>query len=406
MPNGLRVVHHFDPTVSTVVLNTLYNVGARDEDEKRTGFAHLFEHLMFGGSKNVASFDQEIEHAGGQNNAFTNNEYTNYYITVPLENVETAFWLESDRMLELNINENTLSVQKGVVVEEFKQRCYNAPFGQLWHHVRQLLYKKSSYRWPTIGLELDHISDASLYDVRDFYGRFYTPQNAIVSVVGNISLEECKSLCEKWFGGIEKSGNANLNQYIQEPIPNEVRRLVEEDLSPNPAVFILWRGPSAQENGGLELEIFADMLGSSEVSELNESLVKNKKLCNAAESFYIKGIGEGVFILYGILNEGSTHEQVENELLNTLHGFIHKGSENQFVFESTQNKIYTGLQFEHINPMNRAQKLAYWELLGDAEKINTEAQEVERIQLNDLLNIAQHHLNNSSKSVLYYNPKK
>jgi predicted Zn-dependent peptidase len=197
-----------------------------------------------------------------------------------------------------------------------------------------------------------------------------------------------------------------LNQYIQEPIPNEVRRLVEEDLSPNPAVFILWRGPSAQENGGLELEIFADMLGGSEVSELNESLVKNKKLCNAAESFYIKGIGEGVFILYGILNEGSTHEQVENELLNTLHGFLNKGSENQFVFESTQNKIYTGLQFEHINPMNRAQKLAYWELLGDAEKINTEAQEVERIQLNDLLNIAQHHLNNLSKSVLYYNPKK
>ena len=406
LPNGLRVVHQFDSSVSTVVLNTLYNVGARDEDENRTGFAHLFEHLMFGGSLNVESFDQEIEHAGGQNNAFTNNEFTNYYITVPLENVETAFWLESDRMLGLNINEKTLSVQKGVVVEEFKQRCFNAPFGQLWHHVRSLLYKNSSYRWPTIGLELDHISDATLDDVREFYQRFYTPQNAIVSIVGNLSLEECKMLCEKWFGGIEKPGEANKNEYLEEPYPEEIRRMIQEDLSPNPAVFILWRGPSAKEEGGLELDLFADMLGGSEVSELNETLVKNLKLCNAAESFYIKGVGEGVFILYGILNEGTTHEQAESELMNTLTHFIEKGLENQFVFESTKNKIYTGLQFEYINPMTRAQKLAYWELLGDAERINSEAKEIQNIKLNDLLNIAQRYLNNSCKSVLYYNPKK
>ena len=406
LPNGLKVVHQFDPTVSTVVLNTLYNVGARDEDSNRTGFAHLFEHLMFGGSKNVESFDQEIEHAGGQNNAFTNNEFTNYYITVPLENVETAFWLESDRMLELNINEHTLSVQKGVVVEEFKQRCFNAPFGLLWHHVRELLYKESSYRWPTIGLHLDHISNASLDDVRDFYSRFYTPQNAIVSIVGNVSLEETKSLCEKWFGGIEKPGKPNENKYIKETIPSEIRRKVEEDLSPNPAVFLLWRGPCATEKGGLELDLFADLLGGSEVSELNENLVKKLKICNAAESFYIKGVGEGIFILYGILNEGSTHEQVEAELMNTLTRFIKKGIENQYIFDSTKNKIYTGLQFEHINPMNKAQKLAYWELLGNADKINLEAEEIKSIELHDLLHIADHYLNDSSKSVLYYNPKK
>lgn len=406
LANGLKVVHQFDPTVSTVVLNTLYNVGARDEDSNRTGFAHLFEHLMFGGSKNVESFDQEIEHAGGQNNAFTNNEFTNYYITVPLENVETAFWLESDRMLELNINEHTLSVQKGVVVEEFKQRCFNAPFGRLWHHVRELLYKDSSYRWPTIGLDLDHISNASLDDVRDFYSRFYTPQNAIVSIVGNLSLEETKSLCEKWFGGIEKPGKPNENKYINDAIPTEIRRKIEEDLSPNPAVFLLWRGPCATENGGLELELFADLLGGSEVSELNETLVKKLKICNAAESFYIKGVGEGIFILYGILNEGSTHEHVEAELMNTLKNFIDKGAENQFVFDSTKNKIYTGLQFEHINPMNRAQKLAYWELIGNADKINLEAEEIKNIELNDLLNFARNYLNESSKSVLYYIPKK
>ena len=196
LKNGLRVVHQFDPTESNVVLNTLYNVGARDEDSNRTGFAHLFEHLMFGGSENVPSFDEAIENAGGQNNAFTTNEITNYYINVPLENIETAFWLESDRMLALNINEKSLSVQQGVVIEEFKQRCYNAPFGQLWHHIRNLLYTNSPYRWPTIGQEILHVETANLQDVQSFYNKHYIPQNAIVSIVGNLSLEETKALCE------------------------------------------------------------------------------------------------------------------------------------------------------------------------------------------------------------------
>ncbi len=186
--NGLRVVHQQDSSVSNVVLNTLYNVGARDEDPEKTGFAHLFEHLMFGGSLNVPSFDAAIENAGGQNNAFTTNEITNYYISVPLENVETAFWLESDRMMALNINPKSLSVQQGVVIEEFKQRCFNAPFGKLWHHIRELLYTESPYRWPTIGKEISHVENATLSDVQSFYNQFYIPQNAIVSIVGDLSL--------------------------------------------------------------------------------------------------------------------------------------------------------------------------------------------------------------------------
>ena len=200
LSNGLRVIHLEDKTRTTVVLNTLYNVGARDEDEDQTGFAHLFEHLMFSGSENVPVFDKEVEEAGGQNNAFTNNEFTNYYLVMPLENVETAFWLESDRMRALTIDEKSLSVQQGVVVEEFKQRCYNAPFGLLWHHIRSLVYEKSPYRWPTIGLDIKHIQDANLTHVRSFYDRFYTPQNAIISVVGNLSWDETRALAEKWFG--------------------------------------------------------------------------------------------------------------------------------------------------------------------------------------------------------------
>jgi zinc protease len=322
--NGLRVVHQQDSSVSNVVLNTLYNVGARDEDPTRTGFAHLFEHLMFGGSLNVPSFDAAIENAGGQNNAFTTNEITNYYISVPLENVETAFWLESDRMLALNVNPKSLSVQQGVVIEEFKQRCFNAPFGKLWHHIRELLYTESPYRWPTIGKEISHVEDATLSDVQSFYNQFYIPQNAIVSVVGDLSLEETKSLCEKWFEPIHKNGNLNANQYVVD-VPQKERRFLETtDLSPNPAVFLVWKGPSYSEAGSLELDIFADLLGGSEVSDLQQVLVKEKQICNAAECFYLRGLNEGLFLLYGILNDDVSHEIVENELLETMKNFHFK----------------------------------------------------------------------------------
>ena len=404
LKNGLRVVHQFDSTESNVVLNTLYNVGARDEDSNRTGFAHLFEHLMFGGSENVPSFDEAIENAGGQNNAFTTNEITNYYINVPLENIETAFWLESDRMLALNINEKSLSVQQGVVIEEFKQRCYNAPFGQLWHHIRNLLYTNSPYRWPTIGQEISHVETANLHDVQSFYNKHYIPQNAIVSIVGNLSLEETKTLCEKWFENIEKPGETNKNTYVKD-IPQTERKFLETtDLSPNPAVFLVWRGPSYKETGSLELDIFSDMLGGSEVSDLQQVLVKEKQICNAAECFYIRGIDEGIFILYGILNEGQTHETVELELFNTMNNFISKGNSNAFTFEGIKNKAYTNLLFEQINPVNRAQKLAYFENLGNLEGINKEAELVKNLNLTDVLQQAATTFEQNNMSVIYYSP--
>lgn len=403
--NGLRVIHQHDPNVSNVVLNTLYNVGARDEHPSRTGFAHLFEHLMFGGSENVPSFDEAIENAGGQNNAFTTNEITNYYISVPLENVETAFWLESDRMMALNINEKSLSVQQGVVVEEFKQRCYNAPFGQLWHHIRQLLYTESPYRWPTIGLEISHVEEATLSDVQSFYNQFYTPQNAIVSIVGNLGLEETKVLCEKWFGPIHKSGKTNENKYTLD-VPQKERRFLETtDLSPNPAVFLVWKGPSFKEKGGLELDVFADLLGGSEVSDLQQILVKEKQICNAAECFYIRGLDEGLFILYGILNPEISHETVENALFKTMNDFIAKGKENQFVFDGIKNKVYTNLLFEQINPMNRAQKLAYYENLGSLSAVNDEAEIVKNLDLQEVLDKASATFQSQNMSVIYYSPK-
>jgi len=405
LKNGLRVIHHYDPSVSTVVLNTLYNVGARDENPKKTGFAHLFEHLMFAGSKNVPSFDQEIENAGGQNNAFTNNEYTNYYISVPVENIETAFWLESDRMFQLNINDSSLKVQKGVVVEEFKQRCYNAPFGELWHHIRELLYKESPYRWPTIGTTPAHVEEATLEDVKAFYDKYYHPKNAILSIAGNLNLENTKRLCEKWFESIDRVGSENKNKYIEDTgFTTTIRN--ETDLSPSPAVFLVWKGPHLGQQGALELDVFADMLGGSEVSTLQEALVKGEGICNAAECFYLRGLGEGVFFLYGIANPGVSHETVKNRLLEVMWSYIENTADCVFDFESIKNKAYTNAQFELINPMNKAQKLAFWENAGNVNGINQELENMRFLDFQSVINQAKTTLKSDSVSVLNYSPKK
>lgn len=405
LPNGLRVIHHHDPDSTVVVLNTLFNVGARDESPEKTGFAHLFEHLMFGGSINIASYDKAVEHAGGSNNAFTNNEYTNYYITVPAENVETAFWLESDRMLQLDFSPKSLEVQRGVVIEEFKQRCFNAPFGQLWHHVRGLLYRESPYRWPTIGLEISHIEDATLADVEDFYNTHYHPSNAILCVAGQISLEETQRLCEKWYGDISRKGIVNQNSYTEEPAQTERRFLHTYDLSPNPAVFITWRGPVFSDPESSGLELFADLLGGSEISPLYVELVKNKQKFNVAECFYMRGIGEGLFVLYGILNEGVSHEEGEQELLDVLNRGINGGLFTERSMEMVKNKATTSLLFEKSTLINRAQKLCFFENIGNLKGIDAENDQYRQWSLKDMLNKAAATFKPEQASVLYYSHK-
>jgi predicted Zn-dependent peptidase len=406
LKNGLRVIHLEDKTRTTIVLNTLYNVGARDENQNRTGFAHLFEHLMFSGSKNVAIFDKEVEEAGGQNNAFTNNEITNYYLVMPNENAETAFWLESDRMLALNINEKSLSVQQGVVVEEFKQRCFNAPFGLLWHHVRSLVYKESPYRWPTIGLNFHHVEEAKIEDVQAFYDTYYCPQNAIVSVVGDISLDETKALSDKWFGGIVKDALPNTNQYIDEPVQTERRFLEAEDLSPNPAVFLIWRGPVFNDPKSLHLEMFSEVLGGSDVSPLQMELVKNKKLFNSSECFYLRGLGEGLFLLYGILNPNVSHAEGEQALLEIIQTVSIPTDDISFAFEGVKNRHVTNLLFEATQPMQLAQKLCYYANAGDIEQINKEPNTIEGLTLQEVMTTASATLKENTVSVIYYHPKK
>ncbi len=406
LTNGLRVIHHHDPDATIVILNILYNVGARDEEANKTGFAHLFEHLMFGGSKHIAEYDKQVEQAGGSNNAFTNNDYTNYYITVPAENAETAFWLESDRMLQLDFSPKSLEVQRGVVLEEFKQRCFNAPFGRLWHHLRHLLYQTHPYRWPTIGLELEHIEKATLDDVEAFYYKHYLPANAILCVGGNISLDETKRLCEKWFGSIDRIGDGNKNMYPKEAPQTERRFMESEDLSPDPAVFIAWRGPKYSDPQSVALELFADMLGGGESSPLYLELVKKSALFNAAECFYMRNLDDGVFVLYGILNEGISKEEGEAHLLDILQRSASGELLKERNLHMVQNKTRTHILFEHANLMNKAQKLCFYENLGDANGINTEADAFMKPSFDEILTLAATTFNPNHASVLYYSPKK
>ncbi|MFN5889118.1 MAG: M16 family metallopeptidase [Bacteroidota bacterium] len=402
--NGLCFIHVEDKSRTSIVLNTLYRVGARDEDEERTGFAHLFEHLMFSGSANVPIFDKEVEEAGGQNNAFTNNDFTNYYLVMPQENVETAFWLESDRMFSLNINENSLKVQQGVVVEEFKQRCFNAPFGMLWHHIRKALYEKSSYRWPTIGLTFEHIEEASLQNVQSFYNKFYCPSNAIVSLVGNISWEKAQELAEKWFGSIEPRSLRNSSSYIsQEKLSPSI--IEETDLSPNPAIFLVWEGPSVKNlHDSLCMELFAELLGGSDVSPLQIELVKKQQLFNASECFYLKGIDEGMFILYGILNDGISFDTAKEGLFTELNKLYSDVTFSERLI-GVKNRISTQLLVERTQPMQIAQKLCYYENIDSLSLINQETSILDNITAEDITAVSKKVLNNDIFQTIHYTPK-
>ncbi len=375
---------------------------ARDESPERTGFAHLFEHLMFAGSENVPSFDKEIEGAGGQNNAFTNNEFTNYYILVPAENAETAFWLESDRMRGLNINPDSLRVQQGVVVEEFKQRCFNAPFGQLWHHIRLLLYApESSYSWPTIGLNFEQIETASLDDVRAFYDRFYQPNNAILSLAGALDEAEARRLSEKWFGDIANTQGLGLREYNTDTAPVQAPQ-EQHDLSPDKAVFLVWPTPSHANSKSNALDLFAEILGGSDASPLHETLVKQEGIMSAAECFCLKGIGEGFFVLYGILADGVSHQAGKEALFRVLEETIVNAADDDLA--SVKNRLLTQLLYERISPAHQAQKIAYYAALGQPEWFDQEAEMLEAVGLADCQSAALTYLTTDNARLLFYSP--
>lgn len=370
LANGLRIVHNEDDSTQMVALNLLYDVGARDEDPSHTGFAHLFEHLMFGGSLHIPDYDTPVQNAGGENNAWTNNDITNYYITLPHQNVETGFWLESDRMLSLDFSPKSLEVQRQVVIEEFKQRNLNQPYGDASHLLRELAYESHPYRWPTIGKEIAHIAQATLEEVKDFFFRFYAPNNAILAVTGHISFEETIRLAEKWFGPIP-ARNISPRQLPAEKPQTAVRRKTVERKVPVDAIYMAFHMSNRMHPNYYVYDMITDILSNGRSSRFIQSLVQEQKLFTSIDAYISGSLDEGLLHVTGKPVEGVSLEQAEKAIWKELEKMKTVPVSEQEL-EKVKNRYESEQIFNNINYLNVATNLAFFELTGKAEDINEE----------------------------------
>jgi zinc protease len=399
LQNGLRVIVHEDPTVQIAVMNILYDVGSRDEHPDKTGFAHLFEHLMFGGSKNIPSYDEPLQNVGGENNAFTSTDITNYYLTVPASNIETAFWLESDRMMSLSFDPKVLEVQRKVVIEEFKQRYLNQPYGDVWLKLRPLAYEVHPYQWATIGKEISHIENATMDDVRNFFFKHYVPNNAVLVVAGNVTLEQIKQLSEKWFGPIpagEKSRSLPA-----EPKQQQKRFLEVNAQVPANAFYKAWHMPGRFHDDYYAIDLVSDLLGRGPSSRLYQKLVKEKEIFTSISSFVMGTIDPGLVVISGRVNDGITLKEAEEEVEIILRDFSNN-SLAEAELDKVKNQAESILEFGEVEVINRAMNLAFAKLSGDANLVNVEAKKIANVSLADVKRVSQEIFQERNSNVLYY----
>jgi predicted Zn-dependent peptidase len=398
--NGLCVLHHYDPNTPFVVVNLLYKVGSRDENPKKTGFAHLFEHLMFEGTSQVPYFDGPLQEAGGENNAFTNNDYTNYYDMVPSMNAEIPFWLEADRMQHLNINPVSLELQKKVVVEEFKETIQNQPYGNAYHLLREMVYQQHPYRWPAIGKEPDHIRDASLEDVDSFFHYYYVPNNTVLVIAGNIREKKAMKLSEKWFGGIAPNP-ALEHASFQEPPQYEARKQAVHGDVPHDTIYLAFQMPGRLEDGYYAADVLTDILSAGNTSIFYQTLIREKGIFTEIDA-YISGSNEtGMLIVEGKVSENHNIEEGESaiwEILNRLSAESVRASD----LKKVKNKMITYMNFSDASLLNRAISLAYYEMLGDAALINEEERKYFAVRPDDILNFCKTYIQPDKSNTLLY----
>lgn len=400
LANGLRIVHHEDTTTQMVAVNVLYNVGARDEDPTRTGYAHLLEHLMFEGSVNIPDYDTHVQLAGGENNAWTSNDLTNYYITVPRGNVETAFWLESDRMLGLALTEQSVEVQKGVVIEEFKQQHLNRPYGDVQHLIRSMAYKVHPYQWPTIGLCVEHIERATLPDVMEFYQRFYTPSNAILSVVGNIRFDEVVRLSEKWFGPISKSQITPRN-LPEEPRQQRIRRKSVKRNVPANMLVMAFHMPERRNKDYHTCDLVTDLLAAGQSSRLIQHLVHRDKLFTSIDAYIQGSIDKGLLFVIGRMTDDTSFSTAEEAVWRELEQLKAKPI-NKDELEKVRNRSESERTFNNINYLNRAINMAQLELIGQDRELSDELRRYCAITADDVQRLSKAIFLKRNCSVLYY----
>jgi predicted Zn-dependent peptidase len=404
LKNGLKVIVHEDFTTPMVAMNILYDVGAKDENPNQTGFAHLFEHLMFGGSVNIPEYDEPLQNAGGENNAYTTNDLTNYYIQIPAKNAEIAFWLESDRMLSLAFGEKSLDVQRKVVCEEFKEHYINKPYGDAWKFLRELVYTQHPYQWMTIGKELSHIENAQLQDVKNFFFKHYRPQNAILCVAGNITTEKVKELSEKWFEPIEAGEKYNRN-IADEPEQTSPRKLVLEKEVPVSVIYKAYPMAARREKNYYIADLISDVLSGGNSARLHQRLVKEQKLFSQIDCYHTGSVEKGLLVIEGKISEGITAEQADAAIEKEL-DLLKSEKIAETELEKVKTKIESMLAFEDLSLLNRANNLAFYELLGDASQMNTEFENYNQVTVDDIFEQANEILNPNKCSTMFYLAKK
>lgn len=403
LKNGLKILVHEDTSTPLAAVNLLYNVGSRDETPDQTGFAHLFEHLMFGGSRNIPVFDEPLQKASGENNAFTSTDITNYYETLPAHNLETALWLESDRMNELAFSEHSLDVQRKVVCEEFKEHYINQPYGDVWHKLRELSYSTHPYQWPTIGKKLAHIEEAKLSDVKSFFYKHYRPDNAILVVAGFVKAEEIFTLAEKWFGDIP-AGHKPPRNIPQEPPQRGLKSLTIEAEVPLDAIYKTWHMPARMDARYYAADLITDVLSGGKSSRLYQSLVKEKKLFSEVNAYQTGSIDPGLIVVEGKLVKGVKMSQAESaidEEISRMTGELIDETE----LAKVKNRVEAQIIFSETELLNKAMNLAYYELLGDANLVNEEADHYLNTSAADIQKQAQDIFTAENCSVLYYHSK-
>lgn len=400
LDNGLQVYVLEDKDVQIANINILYNVGSRDEHESKTGFAHLFEHLMFGGSKNISSYDEPLQKVGGENNAFTNSDITNYYLTLPANNIETGFWLESDRMLSLSFDPSVLEVQRNVVIEEFKQRYLNQPYGDLWLKLRPLAYQVHPYKWATIGKEISHIENATQDDVKNFFFKYYVPQNAIMVVAGNVNTSEIKRLSEKWFGPIP-GGNPIVRDIPAEPRQEVERKLVHEVDVPQDAINKAYHMCGRIDNEYYATDLLSDILGRGKSSRLYDRLVKKEKLFSNIHAYVMGSVDPGLFVISGNLNSGCSIEEGDQAIQSVIDS-LDSNLPDDNELGKVKNQAESTIIFSEVELLNKAMNIAFGASIGNPNLINEESKKISEVTSRQIETITGEVLRESNCSTLYY----
>lgn len=404
LSNGLRVLAHYDSSTPMATTNILYDVGSKDEDPDATGFAHLFEHLMFGGSVNIPVFDTPVMLAGGENNAFTNNDLTNYFITLPAGNLETALWLESDRLMGLDLSNERLMTQKSVVIEEYRQRYLNQPYGDLSLLLRPLTYKVHPYMWPTIGKDIEHIQKAELQNVKSFFQNHYNPSNAILSIAGNIKPDSVFSMAEKWFGDITR-GVQNQRALPQEPIQAGRRELTVYRNVPAAELLMAFHTGARVSRDFYILDLLTDVLSGCDSGRFPGTLVRKKELFSEIDIYLSGEIEPGLVIVSGRLKDGILIHEAEKAVMEELDR-VADAPVSPAELEKARNRYESQQLMSYLSAANKAFSLAFHELLGDAQRINTEIDKYMSITPEEIMESSSRTFREANCSVIHYLPEK